>query len=142
VAIGLTRQGGPLCLARKSGHAEHIKPGHEDGHENRHFHQQDRPQQQGCGIFLGLVFAKRTPGAKGLSSFITDYIQTRIKVKPATEEICRQGEKSLLGFFGADRLIGEVTPGDADEYLEHLRGTKLAPMTIRKRLQFARETFA
>jgi integrase len=90
---------------------------------------------------LGLVFAKRTPGAKVLSAFITDYVQTRIKVKPATKEIWRQGEKSLLGFFGAGKSLGEVTPGDADEYLEHLRGTKLAPMTVRKRLQFAKMVF-
>jgi hypothetical protein len=30
-----------------------------------------------------------------------------------------------------------ATPGDADNYKMHLIGKKLAPMTVRKRLQFA-----
>jgi len=89
----------------------------------------------------GLMKAKVTQAETSIGQFITDYVKTRTKVKPATKEIWRQGEKSLLAFFGSDRPLQRVTPGDADEYLEHLQGTKLAPMTVRKRLQFAKMVF-
>lgn len=89
----------------------------------------------------GLMKAKQAPSETPLGQFIIDYVKTRTKVKPATKEIWRQGEKSLLAFFRADRPLQNITPGDADEYLEHLQGTKLAPMTVRKRLQFAKMVF-
>lgn len=47
----------------------------------------------------------------------------------------------LVEFFGANRLLRDVTPGDADRYKLHLVGKKLAPMTVRKRLQFATMVF-
>ena len=47
----------------------------------------------------------------------------------------------MLEFFGADKPLGEITPGDADNYKLHLIGKKLAPMTVRKRLQFATMIF-
>ena len=90
---------------------------------------------------IGLITMGVSRTQKTLGTFITDYVKTRTQVKPATKEIWGQGEKSLLAFFTADKRLHEVTPGDADEYLEYLRGTKLAPMTVRKRLQFAKMVF-
>jgi integrase len=80
-------------------------------------------------------------GSKRLGEFISEYVKGRTCVKPATKEIWRQGENSLIAYFGKDMSLNKVTPGDADEYLEHLRGTTLAPMTIKKRLQFAKKIF-
>jgi integrase len=62
-------------------------------------------------------------------------------VKPATKEVWRQGENGLVEFFGANKPLRDVTPGDADAYKLHLIGKKLAPMTVRKRLQFATMIF-
>lgn len=76
-----------------------------------------------------------------LQSFIKGYVDGRTDVKPATKEIWRQGEAGLVGFFGADKPLRNVTPGDADRYKLHLIGAKLAPMTVRKRLQFATMIF-
>jgi len=80
-------------------------------------------------------------GSRRLGEFITEYVKSRTSVKPATKEIWRQGENSLIAYFGKDMPLNKLTPGDADEYLEHLRGTTLAPMTIKKRLQFAKKIF-
>lgn len=76
-----------------------------------------------------------------LQPFIKSYVQGRTDVKPATKEIWRQGESGLVEFFGADKPMREVTPGDADRYKLFLIGKKLAPMTVRKRLQFATMIF-
>lgn len=76
-----------------------------------------------------------------LQPFIKGYIAGRTDVKPATKEIWRQGESGLIAFFGAEKPLREVTPGDADGYKLHLIGKKLASMTVRKRLQFATMIF-
>ena len=76
-----------------------------------------------------------------LQQFIKKYIEDRTDVKPATKEVWRQGERGLVEFFGADTPLRDVTPGDADRYKLHLIGKKLAPMTVRKRLQFATMIF-
>ncbi len=76
-----------------------------------------------------------------LRPFIEQYVAGRTDVKPATKEIWRQGEMGLLSFFGADKALRAVTPGDADAYKLWLLGQDLAPMTVRKRLQFATMIF-
>ena len=62
-------------------------------------------------------------------------------VKSSTKEVWRHGERWLVGFFGPDKPMREITPGDADRYRLHLMGTKLASMTDQKRLQFASMLF-
>ena len=76
-----------------------------------------------------------------LESFIDTYVAGRVDVKPATKEIWRQGKNGLVGYFGASKALREITAGDAENYRLHLIGEKLAPMTVRKRLQFAKTIF-
>jgi integrase len=76
-----------------------------------------------------------------LQPFIKGYVEGRTDVKPATKEVWRQGESGLVEFFGADKPLRNITPGDADRYKQHLIGKKLASMTVRKRLQFATMLF-
>jgi integrase len=98
-------------------------------------------------VKFGLLDPPDKPIATPLGEFVTNFVSLRRKAKPATKEIWRQGELSLLEFFGADCPLDSVTPGDADEYLEHLGGVTsrikkpLAPMTIQKRLRFAKMIF-
>jgi integrase len=90
------------------------------------------------------------PEPKGvlLEPFIDEQVSRR-KAKPATKEIWRQGKIGLIRFFGPETPLAEVTPGMADDYKEFLQNMptttnpekKLAPMTVRKRLQFAKMVF-
>jgi len=89
-------------------------------------------------VAVGLVRQRK---AVALQAFITDYIAHRTDVKPATREIWGQGERGLVDFFGGDKLVRDITAGAADNYKMHLIGEKLAPMTVRKRLQFAKTIF-
>lgn len=76
-----------------------------------------------------------------LQAFITEYITGRVDVKPATREIWSQGERGLVDFFGGGKPVREITAGGAENYKMALIGEKLASMTIRKRLQFAKTVF-
>lgn len=83
-----------------------------------------------------------------LGEWIDSYVASRTDTKPATREIWRQGKASLIEHFGASRPMRNITPGDADAYVRKLTATKrrgaatvLAPMTVRKRLQFAKTVF-
>jgi integrase len=76
-----------------------------------------------------------------LKPFITGYVNGRADVKPATKEIWRQGEMGLVDFFDAGRALRTITAGNADQYKQHLLASGLAPMTVRKRLQFAKTIF-
>jgi len=90
---------------------------------------------------VGLIPKPEAKAAATLGPFIKEYVQGRVDVKPATKEVWRQGEMGLLEFFGVDKPMAGITPGDADNYKLHLIGKKLAPMTVRKRLQFATMIF-
>ena len=76
-----------------------------------------------------------------LGPFIDQYIAGRVDVKPATREVWGQGRQGLVEFFGPDKPVREITAGAAENYKLSLIGEKLASMTIRKRLQFAKTVF-
>jgi len=90
---------------------------------------------------VGLIPRREAKAVEELGEFITWYVGTRTDVKPATKEVWRQGENGLRKFFGKGKRLDSVTPGDADSYKLHLIGKGLAPMTVRKRLQFATMIF-
>ena len=90
---------------------------------------------------VGLIAKPEEKAAATLGPFIKAYVDDRTDVKPATKEVWRQGEAGLIEFYGADKPLKKITAGDADRYKLHLLGKKLAPMTVRKRLQFAKMIF-
>jgi len=79
--------------------------------------------------------------SSNLGQFIKSYVAERVDVKPATKEVWKQGERGLVEALGANRLLRNITPGDADSYKLKMVGEGLAPYTIRKRLQFAKTIF-
>jgi len=89
----------------------------------------------------GLTTAPEAKRVATLAEFIASYVASRVDVKPATKEVWRQGEKGLVEYFGPDKPLPDITPGEADGYKLALIGKKLAPMTVRKRLQFATMIF-
>ena len=97
---------------------------------------------------VGLVEPKAKGVPPALSAFADYYVSKQVKAKPATKEIWRQGKKSLVDHFGADRTWADITIGDAKQYHDALQvevsrqtGKKLRPGTITKRMQFARQLF-
>ena len=78
-----------------------------------------------------------------LSGFLGDHIDGRVDIKPASRVILRHVRRDLEEFFGPDRPVRKITPGEAEDFRLFLVGEKkLAPSTIAKRLQRARQMFA
>lgn len=90
---------------------------------------------------LAKVGLTETRAEATLKPFITGYVDGRVDVKPATKEVWRQGEMGLVDFFDAERPLRQITAGEADQYKQHLIAARLAPMTILKRLRFAKTIF-
>ena len=87
---------------------------------------------------VGLI-ARRASATVG--SFLDEYTAGRIDVKPATREVWSQPVRNLKEFFRADRPLRSITAGDAENFRLYLVGQDLAPTTVFKRLQFARQFF-
>ena len=56
------------------------------------------------------------PEGVTLAGFIKQYIAARPGMKPNTLKNYRQTERSLVDYFGADRLLTEITAGDCDDW--------------------------
>ena len=76
-----------------------------------------------------------------IGAFLDGYILSRRDVKPATLVVWQQPCRNLKVFFGEDRRLADITPGDCKQFREWLLLQKLAPATKDKRLKFAREFF-
>jgi integrase len=81
------------------------------------------------------------PQGVALGNFLKEYIDGRSDVKRATTIVWGHTRRCLLEFFGEDKPIDTITPGDADKFLVFLRAKKLAENTIARRCSFARQFF-
>jgi len=92
---------------------------------------------------VGLVPARGpNPEAEAwtLGAFLKQYIDARTDIKPRTRINLEQAKRNLLRFFGADKPLGAITPGDADEYRVDLMG-RLSENTARRHCGRAKQFF-
>lgn len=88
--------------------------------------------------------------AMALGAFITAYIEGRTDVKASTKDNnYRHAHVVLIEYFGADRRLSTITPGDAEEFriwLQTQRPAKhkkvLAINTVRTLCRVAKQMFA
>ena len=76
-----------------------------------------------------------------LGAFLDAYIAERCDVKASTILVYKQTRGYLLGFFGEDKPLREITPGEADQWRLYLVGLGLADNTIRRRSGVAKQFF-
>ena len=76
-----------------------------------------------------------------LGPFLDAYITERHDVKQGTKNTYRLVSNNLTAFFGNDKLLRDVTPGECDQYRLHLVGLGLADNTVRRRCGVARQFF-
>ncbi|MCE5267898.1 MAG: phage integrase SAM-like domain-containing protein, partial [Planctomycetaceae bacterium] len=78
---------------------------------------------------VGLVPARdRTT----LKAFVESYIDGRVDVKPLTKTKYRSTQRTLTTFFGADKRLRDISPGDADDWRRNFIKKSIAENTIRK----------
>ena len=64
----------------------------------------------------------RQGAPRKLGAFLGEYIRLRSDVKASTRSHMVSCERRLVGFFGAEKLLSEVTRGDAEAFRIHLLG--------------------
>ncbi len=75
----------------------------------------------------GLIEARQSAAAKSalkLEGFIDDYLSGRTDIKHWTRSNCEQSKRNLVVYFGANRDIRTITPGEADEWRRWLERSK------------------
>jgi len=92
---------------------------------------------------VGLVppRAKAEAESTTLAAFIDQYIASRPNMKPNTLKNYKATKRSLIDFFGENRMLAHITPGDADDWHAEQVGKKLAPATIGRNVKRARQFF-
>lgn len=88
---------------------------------------------------VGLVERRRDVTLK---EFLDEYAAGRTDVKASTKTFQSHTQRNLLDYFGENKPLREITPGDADQWRTHLIGTEnLADNTVRRRCSMAKQLF-
>jgi integrase len=90
---------------------------------------------------VGLVAKRPKVESVLLGAYLQRYADDRIDVKPGTQLMFKQTRGNLVDFFGLDKPLREITPGDADQWRLHLIKQGLADNTIRRRCGIAKQFF-
>ncbi len=75
-----------------------------------------------------------------LAEFLDQYIESRTDLKPRTRINLKQARGFLVKYFGADRPLTSITPGDTDDFRRDLM-TQLSENTARRHCGRAKQFF-
>ena len=89
---------------------------------------------------VGLIPRRRSRESAVLGPFLDAYIARRTDVKTNTRENFEACRARLVGFFGADRQLGDITAGDADAFVLSLR-ERYAAGTVGRAVKRAKQFF-
>lgn len=91
---------------------------------------------------VGLVKSRtEARGGTALAAFIDAYIADRTDAKPRTIINLKQARTDLVAFFGEQKPLCDVTPGDAEEFGRYLQRRGLATNTARRIIGRAKQFF-
>ena len=88
---------------------------------------------------VDLVQSRKAQQAVALGGFIRQYIESRVDLKPLSVKVLRQAEKSLVGYFGADKTLTDITRADAELWRLSMVQQGLAGPTIARRSAHAKQ---
>lgn len=88
-------------------------------------------------IRAGLI-PKRAQAALG--AFLDRYIKSKASLKPNTLRNYKTTQRLLIDHFGRDKMLADVSEGDADQWREALLG-RLAAATVSREVKRARQFF-
>jgi integrase len=91
-------------------------------------------------VAVGLVKARLEP-APVLKDFLDAFIAGRTDFKPNTVRNCRTEANALVAYFGPDRRLRDIVPGDVDDFIVWLKAQGLANATLGRRLKRCKQFF-
>ncbi len=89
---------------------------------------------------VGLVAPREAPPTATLGPFLTEYIASRTDVKPLTTRHLNDAKRNLIAFFGEDKPLADISPGDGDEFRRYLL-RELGENTVRRKCGRAKQFF-
>lgn len=90
---------------------------------------------------VGLVPKRETQRKTDkLGAFLDSYIDGRANLKPNTKRNYAVTKSHLIEYFGRDRILNDICPGDADDWQEMLR-KKLSTTTVSREVKRAKQFF-
>jgi len=89
----------------------------------------------------GLIEPREQQATATLGGFVDGYIERRTDAKPASKVVWGHAARNLKHFFGPDRDIASITPGDCEDFKLYLISLDLASSTTHKRLEVSRQFF-
>ena len=87
---------------------------------------------------VGLIPKRETAT---LGAFLGAYLAARTDVKPLTQKKYESTRRSLVAFFGRDRRLRDITPGDAEDWRRTFSDKGKAENTVRKHTAVAKLFF-
>ena len=91
---------------------------------------------------VGLIAPQSRPDCPTLGEWLEKYLAGRSDVKDGTATFYGHTARNLLDFFGADRRLDDIAPGEADGFRVYLKTAEgLADNTIRRRMGMAKQFF-
>ncbi len=100
-----------------------------------------RAKLENIGL-IGPAAMEREPEPEpttSLGDFTAEYMGKRIDIKPRTRENLDLCRRRLIEYFGADKDMSTVTPGDCEDFRLHLIGKGNGENTIRRTVGRARQ---
>jgi integrase len=91
-------------------------------------------------VAAGLAAPRQAVGATTLKPFLDGYLAGRTDVKGSTQTCMGQARRRLVEFFGAEKPLGAITEGDAEEYARWLSG-QVSTNTARRLAGRAKQSF-
>lgn len=93
-------------------------------------------------IRLGLIRDSGRRASSTLGGFLSDYMRSRTDVEKSTKTNLETAKRWLLTFFGEQRELDSITPGEADQYRAWLGSDgKQAPNTVKRLCSRAKQFF-
>ena len=84
---------------------------------------------------VGLTAPQGRAECPALADWLRSYVEGRRDVKEATATVYGHTRRNLLAFFGAEKRLDDITPGDADGFRVFLVTKEgLADNTVRRRM--------
>jgi integrase len=85
--------------------------------------------------------AEPAPTCPALATFLAGYVDGRTDHKPNTTKTINQARALLVEYFGADRLLNNITAANAKDWQVALRAKDYAPATIATHVKKAKQMF-
>ncbi len=90
---------------------------------------------------VGLIPPRREAARFRLGDFLDAYTGGRTDAKDSTVKAMRIGAARLVAYFGAERELQAITPGDADDWARWLLAQQYAAATVSRSVKWARQFF-